>query len=132
MPQRFGATLLTVFAVIAAGIATVGVYATLAYTVAQRRLEIGIRMALGARPRDVMHVVLVRTGLALISGLVAGLAASAVTARTFEHFLFGIGAFDVPSFAAATTLLAAVLCVFALIPAGRATRIDPVIAIRTD
>jgi putative ABC transport system permease protein len=131
MPQRFGATLLTVFALIAAGIATVGVYATLAYVVAQRRLEIGIRMALGAQSRDVMRAVLVKTGFALAGGLIGGLGLSAVIARALGHFLFRIGTFDVPSFVGATALLAAVVGVFAVIPARRATRIDPVIAIRS-
>jgi macrolide transport system ATP-binding/permease protein len=132
MPQRFGATLLSAFSFIALGIATFGIYATLVYTLTQRRMEIGIRIALGARGADVLRVVLLRTGTAVGAGMLVGLGAAALTARAAKHFLFGVSTIDAPAFAAATAVVAAAVVLVGLAPARRAMRIDPVVAMRQE
>jgi predicted permease len=132
MPQRFGATLLSAFGFIALGIATFGIYATLVYTLAQRRMEIGIRIALGARGADVLRVVLLRTGTAVGAGMLVGLGAAALTARAAKHFLVGVSTVDVPAFVAATALVAAAVVLVGLAPTRRAMRTDPVVAMRQE
>jgi predicted permease len=131
---RMGAGLLGVFGALALLLAAVGIYGVMAQTVAQRTPEIGVRMALGARPGDVLGLVL-RRGMALAGiGIAAGLAAggfiSALAAQQLGELLFGVRPFDPVTFAAVALLLGAVAAAACVIPARRAMRVDPVVALR--
>ena len=130
MPQRFGATLLSVFSLVALAVAAVGIYGTVAYTVARRTTEIGIRMALGARRQDVLELVLFRTGAAVAVGIGIGVTGAALATKLLVHFLFGITALDGLAFGGAVGVMVAVAIGVALVPARRATRVDPVDAMR--
>ncbi|MGH7481879.1 MAG: ABC transporter permease [Longimicrobiales bacterium] len=132
LPQRVGAALLGLFSIVALLLAGIGLYGVMAFGVGQRTREIGIRIALGARPRDVVRMIL-RQGLRLSAvGLGIGLLASAALTRLISGFLYGVGAFDATAFAAVAVLLAAVALLATYLPARRATRIDPVGAIRSE
>jgi predicted permease len=129
---RTGATLFAMFGGIALFMAALGIYGVKAYLVARRTREIGIRVALGATTRDVLSLV-IRDGLTLTAvGLVIGLALSAVAVRGIGGFLFGGGGFDLPIVAAAFITLAAASVAATLIPARKATRIAPTIALRAE
>jgi predicted permease len=118
-------TLLVAFAGLALLLASVGLYGVLAYSVAQRRAEIGLRIALGATPRRVITMVVAR-GLSLTAiGLAAGTAAAWAVTRTMANLLYGVGATDPSTFAAVTGLVAAVAAAACAIPAVRASRVDP-------
>jgi predicted permease len=118
------------FGILALVLAGIGIYGVLAYTTRQRTHEIGIRMALGAEPRDVLRLVL-RQGLSLaFLGLAIGLAASFALTRVLSSELFGISATDPITFAAVAILLLAVALLACFIPARRAMRTDPMIALR--
>jgi putative ABC transport system permease protein len=113
-------------------LATIGIYATLAFQVAQRTREIGIRLALGAQPRAVMSLVLRRGfGLAL-AGLAIGVGASLALTRVLGRLLIGVGTTDAPTFAIATLGFAVVAFVACSVPALRATRVDPIQTLRAD
>ena len=131
-PQRFGSTLLTLFALIALVVAAVGIHGVVASTVTRRTAEIGIRVALGATPGAVVRTVLGRTGLAVAAGTVLGLAGAVGAGRALERFLYGITPMDVVSFAGATGVLVAAAAVAMLRPARRAALTDPLIALRRD
>ncbi len=130
--QRFYAVMLGVFAAVSAVLAAIGVYGVLAYAVAQRTREIGVRMALGARAGQVLTLIM-RRGLGLtLAGVATGLIVAALAARSLESMLFGIAPLDPSAFAAVAvgfTLVAAVAC---YVPAKRATRVDPVVALRDE
>jgi putative ABC transport system permease protein len=127
---RFGLLLITVFAVVGVILVSIGVYSVIAYTTARRTHEIGIRMALGADAGDVQRLV-IRTGLRLVAlGIAIGLVASVVVARLISSQLWGVSAHD-PVTLVAVPVLLLVIGVFACwIPARRATRVSPVIALR--
>ena len=128
--QRFNMLLLAIFAGVALLLASVGLYGVLAFSVAQRTREIGIRMALGAQGRDVLRLVL-RQGLALsVLGVAFGIAASLVGTRVLRGLLYGVTPTDPVTFAAVALLLVTVALVACLIPACRALRVDPVVALR--
>jgi putative ABC transport system permease protein len=128
--QRFNAGALAGFAGLAALLAAVGIYGVMAYAVAQRTREIGVRMALGARPETVMGMVLKQgLGLALI-GVVLGVGASLALTRLMGGMLFGVKASDPATFVLVAVGLTAVALGACWIPARRATRVDPVIALR--
>jgi putative ABC transport system permease protein len=128
--SRMGAGLLTAFGVLALLLAAVGLYGVMSYSVSQRTQEIGVRIALGARPGNVVRMVM-RQGLALIGfGLVAGIALAVALTRLIAQMLFGLSATDPLTFAATSLVLALVAAAAAFVPARRATRVDPVIALR--
>ena len=127
---RFYAVLVGFFAALALVLAASGIYGQLSYTVAQRRGEIGIRMALGARRGDILGLV-VRQGATLVAaGAVIGLAAAAASSRVLESLLYGIATDDRLTFVAAPLVLAAVALVACWLPARRATRVDPMEVLR--
>ncbi len=129
---RFYAVFVGFFAALALFLAAFGIYALLSYTVSQRRREIGVRMALGARPGDVVALV-VRQGAGLIAaGAVLGLFAAAGSARLLESFLFGVGAEDPLTFVVAPVALVGVAVVACWLPGRRAARIDPMDALRVE
>ena len=129
---RFYATLVGFFAALALFLAASGVYGLLSYTVAQRRGEIGVRMALGARRGDVLGLVVRQGGMLVAAGATVGLAAAAASSRLLESFLFGIATDDQLTFVAVPLLLVAVALVACWIPARRATRVDPMEALRLE
>jgi putative ABC transport system permease protein len=108
------------------------VTACLAYLVSQRTQEIGIRMALGARPGSVLGLFLSR-GMRLVgAGLAVGLGGAVLVARTMDSLLFGVQPFDLPTFVGATVALAVIALIASYMPARRATRVDPLIALRAE
>jgi putative ABC transport system permease protein len=131
-PRRFSTVLIGIFAGLALLLAAVGIYGVMSYTVGQRTREIGIRMALGAQPANVLRLVLGRgTRLALI-GIVAGLGGSFALTRYLGTLLFGVGATDPATFVAVAALLMIVALLACYIPARRAMRVDPIMALREE
>ena len=130
--RRLTMLVLSGLAAVALALAAVGIYGVMAYSVAQRTQELGIRMALGASPRDVLALVL-RQGAALAAvGIALGLAGAAALTRLLSGMLYEMSATDPATFGALALLLAAVALFATYIPARRATRVDPVTAIRND
>ena len=132
LPEKLAAYLLTAFAAVALALAGIGIYGVMAYSVGQRTREFGIRMSLGAQPRDVWSGVL-RQGAVLAGvGIAAGLAGAFALTRLLGTLLFRIGASDPLTFAGVTVLLALVTMFAAWLPARRATRVNPVTALRDE
>jgi putative ABC transport system permease protein len=128
--QRFSMLLLGIFATLALVLAAVGIYGVMSYSVAQRAHEIGIRMALGAQRMDVLKLV-VGQGLKLVLvGVALGLIAAFILTRVMSSLLFGISATDPITFIAISLVLISVALLASFIPARRATRVDPMIALR--
>jgi putative ABC transport system permease protein len=129
---RLYALLLGVFAVIALTLAAVGIYSVIAYSVAQRTQEIGIRMALGAQTGAILKLV-VGHGMKLVaSGVALGLAASFALTQLMSNMLFGVSAVDPPTFIVIALLLTFVALLACWIPARRAAKVDPMVALRTE
>jgi putative ABC transport system permease protein len=127
---KFNLLLLATFAAMAMVLAAIGVYGVVSYLVSQRTREIGVRMALGARRSDVLRNVLSH-GLGMVgAGLALGLAGAFASTRFLAGFLFGVGVRDPLTFAVNSALLLAVALVACLVPARRATRVDPTVALR--
>jgi ABC-type antimicrobial peptide transport system permease subunit len=124
--------LLVMFAVTATLIATCGIYGLMAYAVTQRRREIGVRMALGAERGDVLRLVLSHALRIVVVGLIVGLAGAAVVTRVLQRFLFGVTPTDPIVFAIVTLLLMAVGLLAAWLPARRAAKVDPMVALRCE
>jgi predicted permease len=128
--QRMASGLLGVFGFLALGLAAVGIYGVISYSVGQRMQEMGIRIALGAQRADILRLI-VGQGMRLIAiGLAIGLAAAFGAARLMASLLFGVSATDTVTFAALPLLLAGVALLACYVPARRATRIDPIRALR--
>ena len=128
--RRFVLTLMGAFAALALVLTAVGLYGVLSYQVSQRTHEIGIRLALGARPRDVMRLVVVRGMELALAGIAVGLAGAFALTRLMTSLLFGVSATDPATFVAIPVLLASVALVANYIPARRAARVDPTTALR--
>jgi putative ABC transport system permease protein len=126
----FQARLLAVFSLFALALAAIGVYGVLSHAVAARTQEIGIRMALGAERRDVMRLVLRRTLMLATAGVAAGIVGSFAATRVLSKLLFEVKPTDEPTFAAVSLMLVMVALAAGWIPARRATRVDPMVALR--
>jgi len=130
--RQFAVALLSAFAVLALALAVTGLYGVLSYAVHQRTAELGVRFALGATPGEVVRLVL-GEGLRLTAiGVVAGALLGAAAARAMSSLLFGIRSFDLASFTVAAAVLMAVALLASYIPARRASRVDPMVALRNE
>jgi putative ABC transport system permease protein len=129
---RFRTMLVGAFALMALTLAAVGVYGLISYSVSQRTREIGIRMALGAQPRQVATPVLREALKLALIGMAIGIVGAYATARLLSRFLFGVGTADPLTFASVSALLLVVAFVASYIPSRRAMRVDPIVALRTD
>lgn len=126
----FTTSLFTIFAVLAVSLASIGIYGVMAYTVEQRRREIGIRVAVGASPRNVIEMILRESGRLTVAGIAIGTIWALALTRLLARFLFGVTPRDPVAFAATGILLGAIALLAASIPARTATRVDPVVALR--
>jgi predicted lysophospholipase L1 biosynthesis ABC-type transport system permease subunit len=129
---RFYLVLLSTFGAVALALAVAGIYGVLSYAVAQRTREFGIRTALGSTPRDTLGLV-TRQAMALVAvGIGIGLAGSLAATRVLGSLLYGVSPLDAPAWASATVTLVLAGLLAALLPAWRATRADPVVALRSE
>ena len=128
--RRFNLLLVGFFAGTALLLASVGIYGVMAYWVERRTREIGVRMALGAVPGDVLRLVIGHGAWTILGGVAAGLAGAFVLTRTMQSLLFGVSAADPVTFAGVALLLALIALLASYIPALRATRVDPMVALR--
>jgi ABC-type antimicrobial peptide transport system permease subunit len=129
---RFFATLATTFALLAVALAAIGIYGVMAYAVTQRTTEIGVRMAIGASAPDVFHLI-VSDGLRITAiGVAAGVAGSLLMARGLGALLFGVRPTDPATLGATAAALLTVAAIACLVPAWRATRVDPIHALRSE
>jgi len=129
-PRRFNLVLLASFALLAMLLASVGIYGVVSYSVSQRTHEVGVRMALGAQRRDVLKVILAQGIVLLLIGTGVGLIGAFLLTRFLSSLLYGVRPTDSATFAAVSLLLAVVSIVACYIPARRATKVDPMVALR--
>jgi putative ABC transport system permease protein len=129
---RFNLTLLGVFAIIAFLLAAVGVYGLISYSVSQRTREMGIRMALGAGRGSILKLVVGQGSALALIGVIIGLALSFALTRVLGSLLYGVTATDPATFVIVTLLLIAVALLASYLPARRATRVDPILALRVE
>jgi putative ABC transport system permease protein len=130
--QRMAQVVLTMFAAVALLLASIGLYGLVAHSVTERTQEIGVRMAMGAQGRDVLRLMLAN-GLSMTAlGAVAGVVGAALLAGSLESLLYGVKPIDPVTFASVVALLLVTSLVACLIPASRATRIAPTVALRNE
>jgi ABC-type antimicrobial peptide transport system permease subunit len=129
-PARMSASLLGLFSILGLSLAILGLYGLLAFVVRRRTHEVGIRIALGASKRDVLSVVM-RQGVLLVTlGMALGLASAYAASHVVANFLYGVGGSDFFTFAQASFLLVAVALLPMYLPARRAARVDPMVALK--
>jgi ABC-type antimicrobial peptide transport system permease subunit len=131
-PQRVAAGILLGFALLALTLTAVGLYSVVAFSVAQQRREIGIRIAVGARPAAIFGAVLGRSMIPALAGLAAGALASLSLMRIIAAKATDVSPYDAPTYLAVSVVLAAVACGAAVVPARRAMRVDPSVALRSE
>jgi putative ABC transport system permease protein len=129
---RFSALLLTIFATVALALAAVGLYGVMSHCALQRRREIGIRSALGAQPREVLRLMMIQGLKPALLGLAIGLGAALALTRLIAGLLFSVSATDPLTFAVTSAIVLIVALGACFVPARRATRIDPVTALRSE
>ena len=127
---RFQTTLLFLFALIGLGLAGIGIYGLVAFLVAERTHELGVRIALGATPGEIARVVVSNAGDWSFVGLIVGLLVSMLSSRILQGLLYEVRPLDYRVYAAALTLLGTIVVLAAWVPARRAARIDPMVALR--
>jgi putative ABC transport system permease protein len=127
---RFNMTLLGIFAALATVLAAIGIYGVIGYTVAQRTREIGIRMALGAQRREMLGMILRQSMRLVLIGLAIGMAAAFLVTRVMSNLLYGVGPTDLITYLVVIALLGAAAFFASIIPAFRATKVDPMVALR--
>ena len=130
--RRFSLELLGVFAAVALLLAAIGIYGVMSYSFSQRTHEVGIRVALGAQRLDILRMAVGEGMLVVAIGLVAGIAGAVAVTRVFQSMLFGVDATDPVTLAVVAGILAAVALLACYIPARRATRVDPLVALRVE
>ncbi len=128
----FNMVLLTVFGAIAVSLAAIGIYGLMAYAVQQRIHELGVRVALGATPDNVRNLILRQGMIVVCAGVVIGVVSAAALSRLLANVLFGVSTHDPAVFASVTVLLLVIGLIGVLLPAHRAARVDPIIALRAD
>jgi putative ABC transport system permease protein len=129
---KFGVGLLSTFAAVGLVLAAIGVFSVMAYTVSLQTRDIGIRIALGAEPHGVMRMMLLRGLRPIAAGVIAGVGASYALSRLMAHQIYGVTTTDPWTFAIVVLVLAVVGVLACLLPARRATKVDPLIALRTE
>jgi ABC-type antimicrobial peptide transport system permease subunit len=130
--HRFSMLLLTLFACVALGLAAIGVYGVIAYLVSQGTREVGIRMALGATPKEILLLVVRQGMMVALVGVAAGLAGALVATRFMSSLLFGVSATDPMTFTGIALLLGLTALMASYVPARRAARIDPMVSLRSE
>jgi ABC-type antimicrobial peptide transport system permease subunit len=131
-PERLMAMLSGFFGLLAALLAMAGIYGVISFLVARRRNEIGIRLALGAEHGQIIAMVMREAGRLLLIGLLAGAAISLLAGRSARALLFGLTPYDPPTLVAAALLLALIAAAASFLPARRASKLDPMVALRDE
>jgi len=128
--SRLSAMFASILGALGLLLASVGIYGTVSYAVVRRTREVGIRMALGARNRDVIAMILRETTRPVLAGLAIGLVGATVATHLMRALLFGVSTFDAVSFAGVSILFFLIAMLAAYVPARRAARVDPMVALR--
>jgi putative ABC transport system permease protein len=129
-PRRFSAVLIAIFATLALLLAAVGIYGVMSFAVSNRTQEIGIRMALGASPRSVQNMILGKSLALTFAGVGLGLVGSLALMRFLSSLLFGVSTYDGITFGGVAILMTGVALIASYVPARRAVRVDPLVALR--